>query len=204
MMAGVLVSSTVSGRLISKTGSVKPYIVGGTVVLVLGFLGLGMVDHATSLWLIGIAMAVVGTGVGMTMQNLVLAVQNSVPLRDLGSASASVTFFRSLGGTIGVSVLGAVLANRVSADLAAALHAPAGASSTGEVSALNLKALPPEVQQVVHTVYGDATAHIFLISAAVAVIGLIAALFLKPITLRTTIDLEHEDDEAVVSDPIVG
>jgi EmrB/QacA subfamily drug resistance transporter len=204
LMAGVLVSSTVSGRMISRSGSVKPYILTGTIVLVLGFLGLGMVDHDTSLWLIGIAMAVVGIGVGMTMQNLVLAVQNSVPLRDLGAASASVTFFRSLGGTIGVSVLGAVLANRVSADLATALHVPAGAASTGDVSALNLNALPPEIQQVVHTVYGDATAHIFLISAAVAVIGLVAALFLKPITLRTTIDLEHEDDEAVVSDPIVG
>jgi EmrB/QacA subfamily drug resistance transporter len=152
LMAGVLVSSTVSGRMISRSGRVKPYIVTGSIVLVFGFLGLGVVDHDTSLWLVGAAMAVSGVGVGMTMQNLVLAVQNSVPLRDLGAASASVTFFRSLGGTIGVSVLGAVLANRVSADLAAALHVPAGASSTGDVSALNLHALPPSVQQVVHTV----------------------------------------------------
>ncbi|GHF93920.1 EmrB/QacA family drug resistance transporter [Amycolatopsis bullii] len=196
MMAGVLVSSTVSGRLISRTGKIKPYIVAGTIILVLGFLGLGMVDHATPLWIIGIAMAVVGIGVGMTMQNLVLSVQNDVPLRDLGAASASVTFFRSLGGTIGVSVLGAVLANRVTADLSAALHVPAGQASTGSVSALNLKALPPQVQTVVHTVYGDATAHIFLISAAVAVIGVIAALALKPVTLRTTIDLAQQKETA--------
>ncbi|MEU8636066.1 MDR family MFS transporter [Amycolatopsis sp. NPDC048633] len=204
MMAGVLVSSTVSGRLISRTGKIKPYIVSGAVILVLGFLGLGMVDHATPLWIVGIAMAVVGIGVGMTMQNLVLAVQNDVPLRDLGAASASVTFFRSLGGTIGVSVLGAVLANRVSADLAAALHVPAGQASTGGVSALNLKALPPQVQAVVHTVYGDATAHIFLISAAVAVVGVIAAWALKPITLRTTIDLAEKADEPAASDAVVG
>ncbi|MDQ3787737.1 MAG: EmrB/QacA family drug resistance transporter, partial [Actinomycetota bacterium] len=122
----------------------------------------------------------------------------------LGAASASVTFFRSLGGTIGVSVLGAVLANRVTADLAAALHVPEGQASTGSTSALNLKALPPEVQTVVHTVYGDATAHIFLISAAVAVVGVIAALLLKPITLRTTIDLEKKEEDTVVSDPVVG
>jgi EmrB/QacA subfamily drug resistance transporter len=204
MMAGVLVASTVSGRMISRTGRIKPYIVTGAIVLVLGFLGLGMVDHATSLWLIGAAMAVVGIGVGMTMQNLVLSVQNTVSLRDLGAASASVTFFRSLGGTIGVSVLGAVLANRVTADLSAALHVPAGASSTGSVSALNLQALPPAVQQVVHTVYGDATAHIFLISAAVAVVGVIAALLLKPITLRTTIDMEKREEEPAVSDPVAG
>jgi EmrB/QacA subfamily drug resistance transporter len=205
MMAGVLVASTVSGRMISRTGRIKPYIVVGTIVLVLGFLGLCMVDHATPLWLIGIAMAVVGIGVGMTMQNLVLSVQNTVALRDLGAASASVTFFRSLGGTIGVSVLGAVLANRVTADLTAALHVPAGTSSTGDVSALNLPALSPAVQQVVHTVYGDATAHIFLISAAVAVVGVIAALLLKPITLRTTIDIEkREEEESAVTDPVAG
>lgn len=192
LMAGVLVSSTISGRLISRSGAIKPYLVAGTIILVLGFLGLGLMDHATALWLVGAAMAVVGIGVGMTMQNLVLAVQNSVPLRELGAASASVTFFRSLGGTIGVSVLGAVLANRVTADLSTALHVPAG-QSTGTTSALNLQALPPEVQTVVHTVYGDATAHIFLISAAVAVVGVVAALLLEPITLRTTIDLERKD-----------
>jgi EmrB/QacA subfamily drug resistance transporter len=201
MMLGVLVSSTVTGRLISRTGQLKPFIVTGAVVLVLGFGGLGMVDHATSLWVLGVAMAVVGIGVGMTMQNLVLAVQNSVPLRDLGAASASVTFFRSLGGTIGVSVLGAVLANRVTADLTTALHVPAG-TGTGDVSALNLAALPPEVRQVVHTVYGDATAHIFLISAAVAVVGVVAALLLKRITLRTTIDIEEQDKP--VADPVAG
>ncbi|MET9230292.1 MDR family MFS transporter [Lentzea sp. NPDC003310] len=198
LMAGVLVSSTISGRLISRTGKIKPYIVAGTIILVLGFLGLGMVDHATALWIVGVAMAVVGIGVGMTMQNLVLAVQNSVPLSELGAASASVTFFRSLGGTIGVSVLGAVLANRVTADLSAALHVPAG-QSTGSTSALNLSALPPQVQTIVHTVYGDATAHIFLISAAVGVIGIVAALLLKPITLRTTIDLEKKEADSAVA-----
>ncbi|SDG56934.1 drug resistance transporter, EmrB/QacA subfamily [Lentzea fradiae] len=198
MMAGVLVSSTISGRLISKSGKIKPYIVAGTIILVLGFLGLGMVDHATALWIVGVAMAVVGIGVGMTMQNLVLAVQNSVPLKELGAASASVTFFRSLGGTIGISVLGAVLANRVTADLSAALHVPEG-QSTGSTSALNLDALPPEVQTIVHTVYGDATAHIFLISAAVGVIGVVAALLLKPITLRTTLDLEKKDADSAVA-----
>jgi EmrB/QacA subfamily drug resistance transporter len=203
LMAGVLVSSTVSGRMISRSGVVKPYIVAGTVVLALGFLGLGLVDHDTPLWMVGVAMAVAGVGVGMTMQNLVLAVQNGVALKDLGAATASVTFFRSLGGTIGVSVLGAVLAHRVSTDLSAALHVPAGSSSTGSVSALNLTALPPQVQQVVHTVYGDATAHIFLLSAAVAVVSVLAALLLKRITLRTTIDLQQRTEESV-SDPVAG
>ena len=197
LMAGVLLASTLSGRLISRTGVVKPYIVAGSVLLALGFLGLGLMDHDTPLWMVDAAMAVAGVGVGMTMQNLVLAVQNGVALRDLGAATGAVTFFRSLGGTIGVSVLGAVLANRVTSDLSTALRVPAGTSSTGDISALNLTALPPQVQQVVHTVYGDATAHVFLLSAAVALVGVVAALLLKPITLRTTIDLEKKEEKQV-------
>ena len=206
MMAGVLVSSTVTGRMISRSGAIKPYLVTGSVSLVLGFLGLGTIDHDTSLWFVGGAMVLVGTGVGMTMQNLVLTVQNSVPLADLGAASASVTFFRSLGGTIGVSVLGAVLANRVTTDLTARLGGH-GLTTGGDTSALNLAALPPQIQQIVREVYGDATAHIFIISAAAGVVGVIAALLLKPTMLRTTIDLQQKDDETetdeAVSDPAV-
>lgn len=200
MMAGVLVSSTVCGRMISRSGRIKPYIVVGSVVLVAGFVGLGTIDHATSLVYVGAATVLVGVGVGMTMQNLVLVVQNSVPLRDLGAASATVTFFRSLGGTIGVSVLGAVLANRVTRGLSDALGG-AGLTEGGDTSALNLAALPPEIQTVVRTVYGDATAHIFLIAAGAALVGVIAALALAPVTLRNTIDLEQVTPGRVVPDP---
>ncbi|MGW4464926.1 MDR family MFS transporter [Micromonospora sp. NPDC004704] len=191
MMAGVLGSSIVAGRLITKTGRIKPYIVGGAIVLVAGFVMLGTIDHQTSLFFVAAAMLLVGIGVGMTMQNLVLAVQNTVPLRDIGAASSTVAFFRSLGGTIGVSVLGAVLARRVTDqithDLAAA-GVPASASGSAGGS-LNLNGLPDAVAHIVRNAYGDATGHIFLISAAIAVVGVIAAALLKPITLRTSLDL---------------
>src|SRR5690606_36059499 len=98
----------------------------------------------------------------------------------------------SLGGTVGVSVLGAVLANRVTADLNAAFGGAMPQSGSGGTSELNLKALPPQVREVVMTVYGDATAHIFLISAAVGIVGVLAALALKPIRLRTTLDLKPQ------------
>ncbi|MEW2593392.1 MDR family MFS transporter [Micromonospora aurantiaca] len=190
IMAGVLISSIVSGRMITATGKVKPYIVFGAVVLVIGFVMLGTIDHETSLVFVGIAMFIVGVGVGMTMQNLVLAVQNTVSLKDIGAASASVAFFRSLGGTIGVSVLGAVLARRVTdritGDLAAA---GIPASGGGGGSTLNLDALPEPVRQIVRAAYGDATGHIFLISAAIAVVGIVAALLLRPVTLRSSLDL---------------
>ncbi|MGW0433647.1 MDR family MFS transporter [Micromonospora sp. NPDC003197] len=190
MMVGVLFSSTISGQLISRTGKIKPYIVAGTIILVVGFAVLSTIDHATSLVYVGGGMLLVGVGVGMSMQNLVLAVQNDVELRDLGAASSSVAFFRSLGGTIGVSVLGAVLARRVSDNITrelAAAGVPANSGSSG-ASNLNLAELPEAMQHIVRAAYGDATGHIFLISAGIAVLGIVAALLFKPIILRSTID----------------
>ena len=205
LMAGVLVSSTVSGRMISNSGKVKPYIVAGTLVLVAGFAALSVIDHQTPLWYVGVGMALVGIGVGMSMQNLVLAVQNSVPLRDIGAASSTVAFFRSLGGTIGVSVLGAVLAHRVTSSITTQLAAAGVPAGSGDTSSLNLAELPPAMQNIVRAAYGDATGHIFGISAGIAVIGVVAALLFKQITLRTTIDLAKPapqtrgaDDESTV------
>lgn len=192
MMAGVLVSSTVVGQIISRTGKIKPYIVAGTIVLVAGFGVLATVDHSTSMIIVSAGIVLVGVGVGMSMQNLVLAVQNTVALKDIGAASASITFFRSLGGTVGVSVLGAVLANRVLASVKDGLEA-AGLPSTamGSTSNLNLEQLPPRIEGIVRGAYGDATGHIFLISAVIALLGVAAALALKPAMLRSSIDLEE-------------
>ncbi|MGY3683192.1 EmrB/QacA subfamily drug resistance transporter [Streptomyces sp. TE33382] len=191
LMAGVLVSSTVAGRMVSRTGKVKPYIIAGVVVLTLGFLGLSTIDHETSLVLVSFGMLAVGLGVGMSMQNLVLVLQNTVPLSELGAASGAITFFRSLGGTMGVSVLGAVLANQVATKITHGLTElgidPAASSSGG--STLNVAAMPPQVQEVVRAAYGDATGHIFLISAGIAVIGVVASLFLTSTKLRDSVDL---------------
>src|SRR4029453_11042864 len=98
-------------------------------------------------------------------------------------ASSTVAFFRSLGGTIGVSVLGAVLARQVTDDITSQLRAagaPSSGSSTGSTSSLNLAELPAAVQHIVRAAYGDATGHIFLISAAIAVLGVLAVGFLTP------------------------
>ncbi|HEY6596299.1 MAG TPA: MDR family MFS transporter [Asanoa sp.] len=194
MMAGLLVSSTVAGRLITRTGVIKPYIVVGTLTLVAGFAMLALIDHRTSLVYVGIGMALVGVGVGMSMQNLVLAVQNAVPQRDIGAASGTLTFFRSLGGTIGVSVLGAVLAHRVTASLTdsfakAGLPAPSAGGAGGN---LNLDTLPAAVRTIVRVAYGDATGHIFLVSVGVGLVGVLAALLLPRITLRTSLDIEQK------------
>ncbi|WP_394620232.1 MDR family MFS transporter [Lentzea sp. JNUCC 0626] len=167
MMAGILVSSVVAGRLLSRTGRIKPYLVAGAVSLAAGFACLAFLDERTPLVLVAFPMVLIGTGVGMTLQNFVLVVQNAVPLADIGAASATVSFFRSLGGTIGVTVLGAVLARQVAGHTAAGLAVPAA--------------------------YGEATGTVFAISAGVAVLGVVAAVLLEPVTLRTSLDVSKED-----------
>jgi MFS family permease len=196
MMAGILVASTVAGRLISRTGKIKPFVVVGAALLTLGLAGLGTIDHKTSIVFLSASMLCVGMGVGMTLQNFILAVQNSVQLKDIGSASSTVTFFRSLGGTIGVSVLGAVLARHVHDQVA---HGLASAGLPGGGSNPGGAAQPPAVREIIRVAYGDATAQVFLLSAGAAVLALVAAILLKPVSLRSSLDLPEKAAGAVVA-----
>ncbi|WP_344236435.1 MFS transporter [Actinocorallia libanotica] len=201
MMFGVLVSSTVSGRIISNTGKVKPHIVIGLAVLTVGFLAMSTIDHETSLVFVGAAMVLIGTGVGMSMQNLVLIVQNDVSMKDLGAASGAMAFFRSLGGTIGVSVLGAILASKVAESIKKGFAA-AGVPVTGDQGGtLDVAAIPAPLREIVRAAYGDGTGHIFLVSTGIAVVGLVAVLFLKPRDLRDSLDLA--ETPAAAAEPIV-
>ncbi|MEW1824198.1 MFS transporter [Streptomyces sp. NPDC088196] len=193
MMAGILIASTVAGRLISRTGKIKPFIITGAVLLTVGFAVLGTIDSRTPMLLLGVAMLCVGMGVGMTLQNLVLVVQNTVPLKDIGAASSTVSFFRSLGGTIGVSVLGAVLARHVQDQIAHGL-ASAGLRTSGATT--DIAAQPAAVQEIIRVAYGDATAQIFLLSAAAAVLAVVAAILLKPVSLRSSLDLTEKSGGA--------
>jgi len=193
MIAGNLIGSVVSGQLISRTGKWKRYLVGGSVLLVAGLGLAGTVDHTTELWLTGIYTAVLGLGLGMVMQNLVLAVQNTVQATDIGTASASVAFFRSVGGAIGVSVLGAVLGSRVT-QLAneglAAANIPVQGDGAG--ASMDLVDLPEPIRDIMRAAYGDATAQVFLISAVIGVAALVAVLFIKEKPLRRTVDIRPE------------
>ncbi|MEU4777000.1 MDR family MFS transporter [Micromonospora sp. NPDC023633] len=202
MILGLLVSSTVAGQLITKHGRWKRYLVAGAVVMTIGMLLLATIDANTGMLLLGIYMAVLGIGVGMLMQNLVLAAQNDVPAQELGAATSTLTFFRSMGGTIGVSALGAVLANRV-ASLTAEKLGPLAGGATGEGSAEvpDLSALPEPVLRIVQEVYGTATAELFLIGAPIALLSVVVVIFIreKPLhTLSGTERLAREEAAAAV------
>uniref|UniRef100_UPI0035E46161 MDR family MFS transporter n=1 Tax=Pseudonocardia pini TaxID=2758030 RepID=UPI0035E46161 len=206
MIIGSTLSATFSGVLISRLGRWKVFLVVGSVLMVVGFGLLGTIDHTTSMVLVGVFLAVLGIGMGMTMQNLVLAVQNTVKASDLGAASSTVTFFRSLGGTVGVSVLGAVLASRVTTLTTrglsdAGVAVPPG--GTGEVSISSLNDLPPALGDIVRAAYGDGTATIFLVAGALAVISVLAIVFVKEVPLRTLSGIQQQQADANGSDRTV-
>ncbi len=190
MIVGLLLASTITGQLVTRFGRWKRFLVMGTGLIVVGLGLLGTIDHATSLVLIGVYMAILGVGVGSSMQNLVLAVQNGLDYRDLGAGTSTVTFFRSLGGAAGVSVLGAILATHVTnliSDGLAGIPGAGAATQNGGSTSLDLSQLPGPVRTIVEHAYGDATALVFLISGAIALVAFVAVLFMRETSLRTTV-----------------
>ncbi|MEU9012072.1 MFS transporter [Streptomyces sp. NPDC048479] len=190
MIGGLFISSTVSGQIITKTGRWKAWLVIGGVLVTAGLGLLGTMRYDTEYWRIAVFMAVLGLGLGMMMQNLVLCTQNQVAPADLGSASSVVTFFRSLGGAIGVSALGAVMANRVTRYVKEGLTelGPQGAAlghgGTGG-GIPDLDKLPGPIRTVVETAYGHGVADVFLYSAPFALLAFLVTLFIKEVALKS-------------------
>ncbi|WP_329210498.1 MFS transporter [Streptomyces sp. NBC_01708] len=191
MIAGLFLSSTISGQVITKTGRWKAWLVSGGFLLTAGLGMLGTIRYDTEYWHIAIFMLVMGLGIGMMMQNLVLATQNQVAPSDLGAASSVVTFFRSLGGAIGVSALGAVLGNRVThyvkdglADLGPE-GAALGHGGTGGGGIPDLDSLPGPLRTVMEVAYGHGVADVFLYAAPAALVAFLLTIFIKEVALKT-------------------
>ena len=207
LMVAAMLSSTVAGQIISRTGRWKSFLVGGAVLLLVGLLGLSTLRHDSAAWQSGASMAVMGLGMGALMQNLVLAVQNTVDVRDIGASSAAVAFFRTLGGAVGVSALGAILAAQVQDHVVEGVRAlgPAAAAAAQAGSGagtLDLKDMPAAMVAIVRTAYGDATGSIFLVAAVVSVLALVAVLFIKEVPLRTTVALAPAEATASISESV--
>jgi predicted MFS family arabinose efflux permease len=204
MVVGLMVTSIVSGRLISATGRWKAWLVGGMVAVTVGTGLLGTIDHHTPLWVIGAYMLVLGAGLGCTQQNLVLAVQNNVDQANIGAGSSVVAFFRTLGGAIGVSVFGAVLSTQVADKLTSGLPglissgkvAPSAAKALGGGGLPDVELLPAPLRSLFEGAFGDATGHIFLYALPFAALALVTVCFIKEGRLRTTLDkLEAPETE---------
>ncbi|MGW0436676.1 MDR family MFS transporter [Micromonospora sp. NPDC003197] len=201
MVAGIMTTALSSGALLSRTGRYKIYPIVGTVLLILFAALLSQVTVDTALWVVCAYLFVAGMGVGLLMQNLVLAVQNAFPTREVGTVTSANNFFREIGATLGTAIVGAAFANRLTDRLATVL--PTGINGAGDVSDSHsltpalVRALPDDLRNAVISAYADALLPVFGFSIPVLVVGLVLALILKEKPLAD----RNDDEPTTVSAP---
>ncbi|GAA4912051.1 EmrB/QacA subfamily drug resistance transporter [Actinomycetospora succinea] len=228
LVGGIMVASIVSGQLTSRTGRYKIFPVIGLFLMTVGMLLFHFRLHAdTPYWEIALLMVVFGLGLGNCMQTLVLAVQNAVPAKDMGVATASATFFRQMGGTLGVAVFLSVLFSTVGDDIRdafaaiaptpgfraaltdpAALANPAnqvafdpvtGAAQVAQDSSV-LQRMDPRLAEPYLVGFSNAMNLVFLIAGCVIAVGFVLVLFLREVPLRTQSGIQARDAESAASD----
>jgi hypothetical protein len=163
--------------------------------MVVGIGLLSTIHPHIHLFTVGAYMAILGIGMGSVNQNLVLAVQNNAAQKDIGAASSLAAFFRTMGGSIGVSALGAALGHAVSASLVTGLAAkgitpPAGGHSNAQIP--DMTTLPGPLRSIYEVAFADGTGHIFLLATPFAALAMLAILLIKEVPLRQTIEREDE------------
>ncbi|OIV38583.1 MFS transporter [Mangrovactinospora gilvigrisea] len=203
MVVGLFLASTVSGQIITRTGRWKALLCSGGVVVTAGSGLLSIVRYDTNYWLIAVFMFLLGAGVGMMMQNLVLSVQNQVAPHELGAASSLVSFFRTLGGAIGVTALGAVMANKISDYIKDGLvshHVTKVPAALSGGAAPSPESLPQPFRGIMESAYGHGIADIFLYAAPFAFLALLSVLFIKEVPLRTKSGNERAAEAELGSD----
>ena len=183
MVVGLLTTSLSSGVIVGRTGRYKIFPIVGTAVMAVGFLLLSTMGSHTSLLLQSLYLLVLGAGIGLSMQVLVLVVQNTVNFADLGVATSGVTFFRTIGSSFGAAIFGSLFANFLNDRLPTAMAA-SGAPAEVARSPQALHHLPVEVAAPVIAAYADSLSKVFLYAAPVALVGFVLALFLKQVPLR--------------------
>jgi EmrB/QacA subfamily drug resistance transporter len=184
LMLGMLGASMAAGRTVSRTGRYKRFPVTGLAVASAGMFLLSTIDAATSRTQVSAFMVVLGIGIGLTMQVLVLAVQNAVSRGDLGVATSTVNFCRSIGGCIGVALFGAVFTTRLAAGLADRLPPGTDVPTGRGLSVEALNALPPAAHAGAVTAFADALGTVFLCGLPVVVIGFVLVTRLRELPLR--------------------
>ena len=204
LMIGLMGMSIGSGRIITRTGRYKVFPVVGLILVAVGLGLFSLLGVDTPLPVAGTYMLVLGAGLGMVMQVLVLAVQNAVEHRDLGTATSAATFFRSMGGALGVAVFGALLSNRLGTYIPERLAAAGVEAGDGGGDLLGtpdaIAALPGPVRDAVLGGFADSLSDLYTIAIPIALLGFLVVLFLPELPLRTSVR-EHErvvtDGEAV-------
>jgi EmrB/QacA subfamily drug resistance transporter len=189
LMGGLLITSMVSGQLISRTGRYRPFPIAGTALMVLGLFLLSRMDAHTSTATASLFMFVLGSGLGLVMQVLVLAVQNAVDYSELGVATSAATLFRSMGGSVGTAVLGSIFAGHLTSSLAAKL--PAGGAGKlvggGQVNPAALRALPAPIHQAYVSAFTSSLSLLFVVATGIGAVAFLLTFFIKQLPLRDTV-----------------
>lgn len=205
MVFGLLLTSTGSGQIVSRTGRWKVFPIAGTALTVVGLLLLHTLSENSSTWTMSLCFFVFGAGLGLVMQVLVLIVQNSVGYEDLGVATSGATFFRSIGASFGVAVFGTIFTNRLTGKLEDALS---GSSLPPGVDAGALAAdpraigrLPADLRPSVLSAYSTSITDVFLYAAPVVLVAFVFAWFLKEEPLRASVTAP-DSSETLASNPV--
>lgn len=210
MIIGQMGASIIIGQLVSRFGKWKSWMMLGSVLTVIGVTMMATLRYDTPFPLVATYMFVLGAGLGMVMQNLTLIVQNDTPPQQLGAASSGVNFFRTIAGTIGVTIMGSILATNVAAYIKDGLGTFVPKSpdeidalkhlATGDVP--NMSGLPDSIRTVVESSYGHGIADAFLIAVPLAVIGVIAIAFIrnKPLSTKNSAEQLREQAEESAMD----
>jgi EmrB/QacA subfamily drug resistance transporter len=189
LMGGLLITSIASGQVITRTGRYKLFPIAGTAVMTLGLYLLSRMDPASGRVSISLFMFVLGLGLGMVMQVLVLAVQNAVEYQDLGVATSGATLFRSIGGSLGTAVLGAIFSNRLRTELESVLPASAlrGSNVGSQVNPREIARLPPPLRSDYLHAFTNSLSTVFLVAAAIAIMAFVFSWFIRELPLRETV-----------------
>ncbi|MEV0000249.1 MFS transporter [Streptomyces sp. NPDC050848] len=205
MVLGLLITSTASGQIVSRTGRWKVFPIAGTGITALGLLLLNELTETSSTWEMSAYFFVFGAGLGLVMQVLVLVVQNAVSYQDLGVATSGATFFRSIGASFGVAVFGTIFTNRLRTKLDDALAGQTLPPGTGpEQIAADPRAideLPPDLQQSVVHAYSTSITDVFLYAAPVVLVAFVVAWFLKEDKLRGSVTAP-DTSQTLASNPV--
>ncbi|UUY47655.1 MFS transporter [Streptomyces yangpuensis] len=205
MVIGMLISSTASGQIVSRTGRWKVFPLAGTAVTALGLLLLHQLHRTSSTWEMSVYFFVFGAGLGLVMQVLVLVVQNAVSYADLGVATSGATFFRSIGASFGVAIFGTVFTNQLDDKLSASLAGVTLPADAGipelEADPRAIGALPGDLRPRVLDAYATAITDVFLYAVPVVLIAFVLACFLKEDKLRASVTAP-DVTETLASNPV--
>ncbi|KIZ19770.1 transporter [Streptomyces natalensis ATCC 27448] len=199
LMGGLLVVSLIAGRVTTQTGKYKMFVVVGAAVLTIGLALLSLMDVGTTRLTSSLFMFVLGAGMGFLMQTTMLVAQNSVEMKDMGVGSSSATLFRTIGGSFGVAILGAIFTDQVKTVMVERLGAAAGSKMSGagaQMDPKSLPKLPPAVKDAYAHAVATGTHQVFLWGAAISVVGFAAAWFLKEVPLRGGPSAKSDDNGA--------